>query len=76
MSKMIGILVDDRKFVISRRTLDLNPDFPITELLSGTKTIGVFPYIEFVNDNTFIIDTDPTIFEKVVQSLRQMSKIF
>jgi hypothetical protein len=72
MSKMIDILVDDRKFVLSRYTLNINPDFPITRLLEGTITIDAFPFIERIDEKTFRIDTNPAQFEKVVQHLRSL----
>ena len=72
MSRMIDILVDDRKFVVSKYTLNMNPDFPITQLITMNELElnDLFPLIDRINETTFRIDTNPTNFEKVVNALR------
>lgn len=70
MLNMIDILVDDRKFVVSRETLNLSPDFLITRLLNGTVQIEDYSFAQKIDENTFRLDVIPTVFDKILTSLR------
>lgn len=70
MSKMIDIQIDERKFVFCRQTLDLTPEFVITQILNGTASVDDYPFIERTTEQSFRIDTSPYAFEKIAHQLR------
>ena len=70
MTKMIDILIDDRKFVFSRHVLEQNPEFIVTQILRGMALVNDYPFIERVDDHTFRIDISIHDFEKIAMDLR------
>ena len=70
MTKMIDILIDDRKFVFSRHVLEQNPEFIVTQILRGMALVDDYPFIERVDDHTFRIDISIHDFEKIAVDLR------
>jgi hypothetical protein len=68
--KMIDILVDDKKYSFSRKTLDKSPLFIITQILNNLLSVEDFHYIDRISETTFRIDVDPIDFEKKAREIR------
>lgn len=73
--EMITILVDGHEFYFSTTTLRNNPDFCVTQILSGDRTLESAPHVaQFVariDDNTFKIDTTVEVFKNIAHLLRK-----
>jgi hypothetical protein len=70
MPKMIEIIVDYFKIHISKEVLDRVPDFIISAILNNIVSVDTCPFIEQVNDNTFIICTLLDEFMILIRALR------
>lgn len=72
---MITVIVDDRKFTLSMRTLNLSPGFIITQILNGSVPADSNPFVERINETTFEIDMDPKQFAQIIQTMRKEPRI-
>jgi hypothetical protein len=69
---MIEIIVDYFKIHISKEVLDRVPDFVISAILNNTVSVDTCPFIERVNENTFIICTLLDEFMMLIRAFRSL----
>lgn len=72
---MIEIIVDDKKFFVTNKTLQNNQNFIVTRILNGDYVINKNDddFIEQISPTTFIIDGDKNIVEKILSDMRKKS---
>jgi len=67
---MIEISADNKRFFVTRQTLNNDPSFIITQMVNGQIPNTSCKYVEAINDHTYRIDIVPTVLETIINILR------